>query len=135
MDYPGKKTNKKKKKTFNQLLHRYVLTGGALGLYFGLFFRPLREPNVLLALVLGFLAALAIAVLRAIRERPSLRALLVGWLKAFVTAVFILLLLEARHPVYDFGGKLAVSIYTTICGAATGAWYAYDIRRRKKAEP
>ena len=48
---------------------RYVLTGAGLGLYFGLFFRPLREPNLLLVVVLSLLAALITVVFQMIRER------------------------------------------------------------------
>jgi hypothetical protein len=67
-----------KKQTMNEVALRYGLTGGALGLYFGLFFRPVREPSLWLVVVLAALVALVMLLIRAVRERPSFVALLKG---------------------------------------------------------
>ena len=67
-----------KKVTGPGLLTRYALTGGALGLYFGLFFRPARQPNLLVVLGLAILITLVMTGIHVFRERPSLSALLKG---------------------------------------------------------
>lgn len=115
-----------KKLTRNQLITRYALTGGALGLYFGLFFRPARQPSVLFALILAFLIMLVMTGFKVFRERPSIPELLKAAVINFVKASLFLVLLEIRHPIYDYGGKVAVTIFMTVSGALAGLWYAYD---------
>lgn len=122
-----------KKLTKNQLLTRYALTGGAIGLYFGLFFRPVREPNLLLVLGLALLISVVMSGIRIFRDRPSLPYLLKSAASTFLKAILFLILLELRHPVFDYGGKVAVTIYMGLMGVLTGLWYAYNqIRQRVK---
>lgn len=113
-----------------QLLTRYALTGGAIGLYFGLFFRPTRGANYSYALVLALLVAVVMTGLHGWRERPSLSTLPAYFAITFVKAALALLLLEGRHLAYDWGGKTAVTIFTVIMGAATGLWFAYAQKRQ-----
>lgn len=113
-----------KKRTMSNLMTRYALTGGALGLYFGLFFRPVRSPSAALVLGLALTVAVVMAVLRAFKERPSASSLLKGAALNFVKTAVLLALLELRHPLYDMGGKTAVSLVMTLAGAAAGLWYA-----------
>lgn len=109
------------------LWQRYLLTGAALGLYFGLFFRPLRDPSPLLAIELGVLAALVMTVLPLFRgERPSFVTLLKTLGSNFLKYALLLLVLDARHPVYDWGGRTAVSVMTTLVGALGGLWLAWE---------
>ena len=119
-----------KKMTRNQLLTRYALTGGALGLYFGLFFRPAREPNLLFVMGLAALITVVMTGIKVYRERPSLPNLLKSAAGTFLKAILFLILLELRHPVYDFGGRVAVTIFMTLIGVLTGLWYAYDQMRQ-----
>ncbi len=121
-----------KKRTMSNLMTRYALTGGALGLYFGLFFRPVRTPSVTLVLGLALTVAVVTAVLRAFKERPSFSSLLKGAALNFVKTAVLLALLELRHPLYDMGGKTAVSLVMALAGAAAGLWYAYEQSRRPK---
>ena len=114
----------------NQTMTRYALTGGALGLYFGLFFRPVRTPSVALVLGLALTAAVALALLRALKERPSFGVLLKGAVLNFVKTAVLLALLELRHPLYDLGGKTAVSLVMIFAGAAAGLWYAREQSRQ-----
>ncbi len=123
-----------KKITKNQLLTRYALTGGALGLYFGFFFRPARQPSLLFALGLALLIMLVTMVIQIFRERPSLSKLLKSAAVTFLKASLFLILLELRHPVYDYGGKVAVTFFMTIMGALAGLYYAYDQIRQKGAQ-
>jgi hypothetical protein len=113
-----------------QLLTRHALTGGAIGLYFGLFFRPLREANFGYALLLALLVAVVMSGLRLLQKRPSLSTLPPYFAITFVKAALALTLLEGRHVAFDWGGKTAVIVFTVIMGAATGLWFAYDQSRQ-----
>ena len=114
----------------NQTIRRYALTGGALGGYLGVFFRPVREPSAALVLGLAVLVALVMAGLRAVKERPSLASLLKGAALNFVKTAVLLTLLELRHPLYDMGGKTAVILVMALAGAAAGLWYAFEQSRQ-----
>ena len=116
-----------------QLLTRYALTGGALGLYFGLFFRPLREANFTYALFLALLVAVVMSGLHLWQKRPSFATLPAYFASTFVKVALALTLLEGRHLVYDWGGKTAVTIFTVIMGAAAGLWFAYAQTRQTSA--
>lgn len=126
-----------------QLLTRYALTGGAIGLYFGLFFRPLREANFGYALLLALLVAVVMSGLHLWQKRPlrqatsgrrsvqaSLATLPATFAITFVKAALALTLLEGRHLAFGWGGKTAVTLFTIIMGAATGLWFAYDQNRQ-----
>jgi hypothetical protein len=105
---------------------RYVLTGAALGLYFGYFSTPVREELSLLVVAgLSLLAALLLSLLRL--RRPENRAagpLLRYALRTWLTFALFLAMLEGRHIAYDLGGRLATVVFTTIAGAGLGWWYA-----------
>lgn len=123
-----------KKLTTNQLLTRYTLTGGAIGLYFGFFFRPAREPNLLFVLGLAILISVVMTGIKAFKERPSLWALLKSAVFTFLKATLFLVLLELRHPVYDYGGRVAVTVFMSLMGALAGLWYAYEEIRQKRGK-
>ena len=120
------------KLTTNQLFVRYGLTGAAIGLYFGLFFRPARQPNLWFVLILASLITLVTVAIKVWRERPSITQLLKSALSSFVKACLFLILLELRHPINDAGGRVAVTIFMTLMGALAGLWYAYDQIRQKR---
>lgn len=122
-----------KKLTTSQLLTRYALTGGAIGLYFGWFFRPARQPNLLFVLGLAILITVVMTVIKLFRERPPLFGLLKSVVLTFLKAVLFLILLELRHPIYDYGGKVAVMIFMTLMGVLVGLWYAYERIRQARA--
>lgn len=114
-----------KPQTRAALLRQYLLVGGGLGLYFGLFFRPLREPNFALAVALALLATAVFNIPTLLKkDRPTLSV----WGKTAVTTflkfALILALLEVRHYVYDLGGRWLVAAFTTLLGAAGGWWLA-----------
>lgn len=107
------------------LTRRYVLTGAAIGLYFGLFFRPVREPSLLLVVGLSLLIAVVNMTIRLARgERLPLATLLKESALTFFRYAFMLAVLEGRHLAYDWGGKTAVALLTTSMGAVAGAWFA-----------
>lgn len=119
-----------KKAESTHSLTRYVLTGGAIGLYFGWFFRPLREANYGYALMLALVAAVVMTGLYVWQKRPSLATLPQKFAITFVKTALVLTLLEGRHIAFDWGGKTAVILFTVIMGAATGLWFAYDQARQ-----
>ncbi|MCA9901595.1 MAG: hypothetical protein KC433_25615 [Anaerolineales bacterium] len=114
------------------LLRQYLLVGGGLGLYFGLFFRPLREPNFVLAMALALLATAVFTIPTLLKkDRPTLSAWGKTAVTTFIKFVLILALLEVRHYVYDIGGKWLVAVFTTALGAAGGWWLAQsDINKK-----
>jgi len=122
----------KKKDEPKQLLTRYALTGGAIGLYFGLFFRPLREANYGYALVLALVAAVVMTLVSVWQKRPSFATIPKQFLIALVKTSLALTLLEGRHLAFDWGGKTAVIVFTVIMGAVAGLWFAYDQSRQTK---
>lgn len=121
-----------KKSKPTPLLTRYALTGGAIGLYFGYFFRPTRGANWGYALGLAVVVALVLTGLHGWQKRPSLSTLPAYFAITFVKAALALSLLEGRHLAFNWGGKTAVTIFTTLMGAVTGLWFAYDQQRTEK---
>lgn len=97
---------------------QYILTGAALGIYFGWFFRPLQEPSIATVLLLSFAAAFVTTVLRFVRKdrEQIIRRALTTW---FSFAV-VMAVLAARHFAYEYGGRMAVVAMTTIFGALAG---------------
>ncbi|MFW6070292.1 MAG: hypothetical protein ACOC9X_04515 [bacterium] len=106
-------------------LSRYILTGAALGLYFGLFFRPVRQPSVLFVVQLSLAAALLMTVLQLRhREKRSIGSLLAYFPKAWAGTALLLAMLEGRHFFHDLGGRPVVALFTLIYGAGLGLVYA-----------
>lgn len=104
---------------------QFILVGAGLGLYFGLFFRPLREPNFAVAVALALLATAVFTIPSLLKKnRPTLGEWGKTAVTTFVKFALILSLLEVRHYVYDLGGKWLVAAFTTLLGAAGGYWMA-----------
>ena len=109
-------------------LWRHIWIGAAIGLYFGWFFRPVREPSLV---VVVFLALVITAVLAAWqlfrRQRLELTAgqILRRIPFTYLQYAIILSVLEARHFAFDWGGRFAVIGFTTVLGALFGGWIAY----------
>lgn len=106
---------------------RVVLAGAALGLYFGLFFRPVRQgPSLLVIVGLSLLSALLMTALRLRHpEKRAPRHLLRYGLATWVTFALFLAMLEGRHLAYDLGGRTATTLFTTLSGAGLGLWYVW----------
>lgn len=121
-----------KKITTNQLITRYILTGGGLGLYFGLFFRPARQPNLWFVLAMAGLVTLVMMTIEVWQKRPSFGHLIKTTLSTYIKVCLFLILLELRHPLYALGGRIGVTLFMTIMGALAGLWYAYEKIRQKR---
>lgn len=104
------------------IVQRSILVGAALGLYFGWFFRPAREPSLFTPIILGLFITVVMAVWRFVRkERENFaRRLLV----TFASTALFLYILEARHIALDIGGRPLVLAMMAVCGAISGYVYA-----------
>lgn len=104
-------------------MRRYILTGAAIGLYFGWFFRPgTREPSLVTVLFLTTIITIVVTLLRLWqKDRENL---LQRTARTFINYALILAILEARHLVLDWGGRWAVIAMTTIMGMLSGWWLA-----------
>ncbi|WP_420631094.1 hypothetical protein [Candidatus Leptofilum sp.] len=116
------------------LLRQYLLVGGGLGLYFGWFFRPLREPNFAIAVALALLATAVFTTIALLKkDRPPLGELGKTAVNTFLKFGVILTFLEVRHFVYDFGGRWLVVLFTTLLGAFGGWWMAQsDLQKSRQ---
>lgn len=122
----------KTKTKMNAELQRHILMGAGLGLYFGMFFRPAREPNFLFALGLALLVTFVMFVVRLGRkDRPGFAVAIREVPLNFLQYSLILVALEARHFAHEAGGRLATSILMTIMGAFTGALYWWKSSSKK----
>lgn len=109
----------------DQLMRRYTLTGAGIGLYFGLFFQPAREPSIRVVIMFGLAITVVTIMIRFWKGyRPTMSVLLKDSALNFVKYAFLLTLLEARHFFYDFGGKPIATSFTTLMGMIYGAWMA-----------
>lgn len=118
-------TKPKARQSGKTAVTQFILVGAGLGLYFGLFFRPLREPNFAVAVALALLATAVFTIPSLLKKnRPTLGEWGKTAVTTFVKFALILSLLEVRHYVYDLGGKWLVAAFTTLLGAAGGYWMA-----------
>lgn len=118
-------TKQKTRQSGKTAVSQFILVGAGLGLYVGLFFRPLREANFAVAIALALLATAVFTIPSLLKKnRPTLGEWGKTAVATFVKFALILSLLEVRHYVYDLGGKWLVAVFTTLLGAAGGFWLA-----------
>ena len=113
---------------------RYAWIGAALGLYFGLFFRPLREPSLALVIELSLLAAMVTVVILAVQARRNgdkASGLLRQFFAYWAQYAFFMAMLEGRHLAYAWGGKVASAFFATLMGAISGLWYGYTQQKTR----
>lgn len=110
------------------LLIRYLITGAGLGLYFGVFFRPIvaREPDLLMPVALGIIGGLITAGIRVWRARPvNLKVAVQQGVTSVLAFVLFLVMMELRIWAFTQGGKLGVILLTTVTGIIIGLGLAY----------
>jgi len=107
------------------ITQRYIMTGAAIGLYFGYFFRPAREPSLLFI----FGLSVVIVAVTLLLKRPPLADIPKIAMTTFLKYSLLLAVLEGRHLFYDWGGRWATMAMTGAMGALTGLWFAYEKRR------
>jgi len=110
------------------MIQRYVLIGAALGLYYGIFYTPSgTDPDYGIAIVLSLVAALIAVVIRFRKKRPSFSSLLRAYGETLILFLVFLLTLAARTYIVQWGGKIALVVFTTIVGCGMG--YVLAIRK------
>lgn len=131
MDVSKEKKEGAKSEKFS--IQRQMWVGAAIGLYFGWFFRPAREPSLFVVLFLSILITVLLTGWQLFRRRKMGKTAAQIWRKVpllFIQYAAFLAILEARHFAYDFGGRLAVIVMTTIMGALSGLWIAYQSKAK-----
>lgn len=119
------------KKASEKLMRRYTLTGAGIGLYFGLFFRPAREPSLRVVIMLGLAITVVTILIRLYKgDRPTMRVLLKDSAFNFVKYALFLSILEGRHFFYNLGGRPIVASFTTLMGMISGAWMAHEATKK-----
>jgi hypothetical protein len=117
-------------KPLGQIIVRYLLVGAGLGLYFGYFFRPVRDANMVLALALAVIATIVTTAVRWFRgHRPPLARFLRETGGLFLQFGVFLLILEGRHLAFNWGGRIVVVLFTTLLGTLTGLLMAVSQSR------
>lgn len=100
---------------------QYILIGGAIGLYYGLFYRgPQSPPDYFMAFLLSFIAAIVTVVVRFWKKKPDFSTIFVDFLKIFGLFAAFMFGLELRKVIYEMWGKTTVTIFTTSLGVLIG---------------
>lgn len=113
-----------KKPTKKQLLYqRYVLVGAAIGLYFGIFFRPEREPSFVTAFILSLMATAVTLLIRAFQKKPLFSLRRIGVI--YILYTLMILSFEARHLAFDYAGRFGVIAFGVLVGGIVGYGYGW----------
>jgi hypothetical protein len=119
------KTNSKKDPVMVGRIQRYVLIGAALGLYYGIFYRPSgTPPDYGIAIVLSILAAAVTVAIRYWKKKAPLWTLIKSYLETFVFYLVLLLALAFRQLAEQVGGRFGVTLLTTLVGVGMGYFLA-----------
>lgn len=107
---------------------RFVLIGAALGLYYGIFYRPTdTAPDYGIALLLSIVAALVTVAIRFRGKKQPFGTIAMSFFWTFLFYAAFLLVLAARKWAEQLGGRAAVAVLTTV----TGICLAYALAVRK----
>jgi len=127
------KTRTKKDPIVIGTIQRYILIGAAIGLYYGLFYRPSgTDPDYGIAVILSVVAAAVTVAVRFWKKKPSFTTLIKGYLETFLFYLVLLLTLAIRHLAEQLGGRLGLTLVTTLVGIGMGYFMAI---RRPLPEP
>jgi hypothetical protein len=108
---------------------RFLFIGAALGLYYGIFYRPSDvAPDYGIAIVLSILAALITVTIRSWGKKQPFSTLVKSFFWSFLFYVAFLLVLAARQLAEELGGRVAVTVLTTV----TGIGLAYLLASRQE---
>lgn len=109
---------------------RFVLIGAALGLYYGIFYRPSdAAPDYAIAILLGVVAALVTVAIRFWGKKQPISTIIKSFFLTFLFYAAFLLVLAARKWAEQLGGRAAVTVLTTL----TGISMAYALATKETA--
>ena len=114
---------------------QYALVGAALGLYYGIFYEPTTDPDFGIAVSLSLVAALITVLVRSWKKGFTFKKIAIDFFLMFGFFLIFLLSLIFRTIAYQFGGKPAVIIETTVAGIVLGllmAWQRFSLKNDKK---
>jgi hypothetical protein len=107
---------------------RFLLVGAALGLYYGIFYRPSDvAPDYGIAIVLSIFAALITVAIRFWGKKQPFASIVKSFVWTFLFYAAFLLVLAFRKLAEQLGGRAAVTVLTTL----TGIGLAYLLASRK----
>jgi hypothetical protein len=115
-----------KKTLFNRKLIQYGLTGAALGVYYGIFYKPTTDADVGMAVLLSIFAALVTVLIRSFRKGFPFKKIAKDFLIIFGFFLIFMLSLTLRKLAFDLGGKVLVVVETTISGIIMGLLMAWQ---------
>lgn len=119
------KTSTKKDPVVIGTIQRYVLIGAGIGLYYGLFYRPSgTDPDYGIAVILSVVAAAVTVAVRFWKKKPSFTTLIKGYLETFLFYLVLLLTLAVRQLAEQIGGRLGLTLVTTLVGIGMGYFMA-----------
>ncbi|MDP2964815.1 MAG: hypothetical protein Q8N39_02115 [Pelolinea sp.] len=110
-------------------MQRYILIGAAIGLYYGIFYKPSgTDPDYGIAIILGILAALITVAVRFWKKKQPFSIIIKNYFETLLFYSVFLLTLAARQLAEQIGGRFAVVLVTTLTGICLG----YFMATRKK---
>lgn len=120
------KMSKSKKELYRGKLAQYGLVGGALGLYYGVFYKPGSEPDVAMALMLSAFAALVTVIIRSWRKGFTFKKIALDFLLIFFFFSIFMLSITLRKTMFNLGGQPLVIAETLISGVVLGLLLAWQ---------
>jgi len=105
---------------------QYALIGAALGLYYGIFYKPGGDPDFGIAVVLSVFAAILTTIVRSWKKAFPIKKIIVDFVKMFAFFLIFLLSIVLRKIAYDLGGNVAVVVETTLFGVILGVLMAWQ---------
>jgi ABC-type transport system involved in cytochrome c biogenesis permease subunit len=110
-------------------MQRSILIGAAIGLYYGIFYKPSDvDPDYGIAIVLSIFAALITVVVRFWKKKQPYSVIIKNYFEMLLLYSVFLLSLAARHLAEQMGGRYGVVLFTTLIGICLG----YFMATRKK---
>jgi hypothetical protein len=107
---------------------RFLLVGTALGLYYGIFYRPSDvAPDYGIAILLSLVAAFVTVAIRFWGKKQPFGTIVKSFFWTFLFYAAFLLVLAARKLAEQLGGRAAVTVLTTV----TGICLAFVLAARK----
>jgi hypothetical protein len=110
-------------------MQRSILIGAAIGLYYGIFYKPSGvDPDYGIAIVLSIFAALITVVIRFWKKKQPFSVIIKNYFEMLLLYSVFLLTLAGRHLAEQIGGRYGVMLFTTLIGTFLG----YFMATRKK---
>jgi len=115
-----------KKTLYQRKLAQYAFVGGALGLYYGIFYKPGTEPDVAMAILLSGFAALVTVIFRSWRKGYEFIKIVKDYLMMFLFFMIFMISITLRRTAFDMGGQPLVIAETVVSGVLLGLLMAWQ---------